>query len=145
MGSPRAQKDQQRAQRQAKRQARRARHAAKEAKKTAQRDPRIGYVAYEGVDMACDGDACIVAGSYQKMRDIAERFGDRFARQCKIQVTGFEHIYTCLRLGAAYCFDEEAYGRFLQPAQRRGMPLKEEDFSDPGPHGLHFVRVQWFG
>jgi hypothetical protein len=25
------------------------------------------------------------------------------------------------------------------------MPLKEEDFSDPGPHGMHFVRVQWFG
>ena len=41
-------------------------------------------------------------------------------------------------------FDEEAYGRFLEPGRRLGMPLTDEDFSDPGPLGMHFVRVQLF-
>ena len=45
------------------------------------------------------------------------------------------------KLGGAYCFDEEAYGHFLPPAQAAGLPLVEEDFSDPGPTGIHLVRV----
>ena len=143
MGSQRAQKAKRRAQRQAKRQVRRTRSATQAAKKEARRDPRIGYVAHNGVDMVCEGDACIVVGSYQKMQELARRFGEHFARTCKIQVSGFEHIFECMQRGGAYCFDEEAYGRFLEPAQRRGIPLTEEDFSDPGPNGLHLVRVQW--
>jgi hypothetical protein len=143
MGSQRAQKVQQRAQRQAKRQARRARNAEKEIKKAAQRDPRIGYVAGRGAYMLCDGDACIVAGSHEKMRQIVQRCGGPMAAEYKIHVTGLERILQCLQRGEAYCFDEEAYGRFVEPARRRGVPLTDEDFSDPGPHGLHFVRVQW--
>ncbi len=50
---------------------------------------------------------------------------------------------TGLRLGAAYCFDEEAYNRFFPLAQMEGLSLGPEDFSDPGPHGVHLLRVQW--
>ena len=41
-------------------------------------------------------------------------------------------------------FDQQAYGRFLGPAQRAGLPVQQEDFSDPGPTGIHLVRVQVF-
>jgi len=96
--------------------------------------------------MICDGDACIVAGSPEKMRQIVKRIdGGQGGSQYTIQATGFQHLFQCMNLfGAAYCFDEEAYGRFLEPARRHGMPLTEEDFSDPGPLGMHFVRVQRF-
>jgi hypothetical protein len=36
---------------------------------------------------------------------------------------------------------EQAYGRFLPEAQRAGLALVEEDFSDPGPTGIHLVRI----
>lgn len=38
--------------------------------------------------------------------------------------------------------DEQAYGVFLPLGQAAGLTLKEEDFSDPGPLGMHFVRIQ---
>jgi len=60
-----------------------------------------------------------------------------------IKKTTFGEIMTGLRLGAAYCFDQEAYNRFFPLAQRDGLNLGPQDFSDPGPHGLHFFRVQW--
>ena len=118
---------------------------AQVAEKQAPRDPHIGYVAFSGFNMACDGDGCIVAGSREKMQEIAKHFGEHFARHCTIQATGFQRIFQAMQLGGAYCLDEEAYGRFLEPARRRGMALSEQDFSEPGPYGLHFVRVQWFG
>ena len=41
-------------------------------------------------------------------------------------------------------FDEEADNRFLPLAQSEGLNLGPEDFSDPEPHGVHLLRVQWF-
>jgi hypothetical protein len=164
MGSKRGKKAKKRAQREARRQTRRAQHATREttrttppdpqfparhaprqSSETAFRDPHIGYVAGSGMIMICDGDACIVAGSQEKMRQIVERIHGPSASQYTIQATTFEHIRQCMQFfGAAYCFDEEAYGRFLGPAQRCGIPVTEQDFSDPGPLGMHFVRVQLF-
>ena len=62
-------------------------------------------------------------------------------RAYEIRPTTFSEIWRGIELGGAYCFDEEAYGRFLPPAQDAGLPLVEEDFSDPGPTGIHLVRV----
>jgi hypothetical protein len=67
--------------------------------------------------------------------------GGRDASQYTVQATSFSEILTGLQAGAAYAFDAEAYGRFLGPAQAAGLPLGAEDFSEPGPSGLHFVRV----
>ena len=104
------------------------------------RDPLVGYFAVRGMNVVCDGDGCIVAGSIEKMTHIIQRHHED-VRSYDIRQTTFSEIWRGIQLGAAYCFDEEAYGRFLAPAQAAGLPLREEDFSDPGPTGMHLVRV----
>ncbi|WP_207678899.1 hypothetical protein [Desulfonema magnum] len=58
-----------------------------------------------------------------------------------IKRTRFGEIKKGLGLGAAYCFDEESYGRFYPSAQKAGIKAGPEDFSGETPTGLHFVRV----
>ena len=60
----------------------------------------------------------------------------------KIRSTTFGEIWQGIRLGGAYAFDEAAYQKFLPLAQRKGLSLEAEDFSEPGPTGVHLVRVQ---
>ena len=50
-----------------------------------------------------------------------------------------------LQFGEAYAFDEEAYNRFYSLASKAGLGLGAEDFSQPSPAGMHFVRVQLTG
>jgi hypothetical protein len=90
--------------------------------------------------VACDGDACIVAGEQAAMVAILQHHG-RDSQQYSLEKATAAHILQAIELGGAYAFDEEAYGRFLGPAQSAGLPLVEEDFSDPGPTGIHLVRV----
>jgi hypothetical protein len=173
MSSKRAQKAKKRVQREARRQRRRARAAAgaehQQAQATLQpasrivtapaalapykvsqrqtaavANPLIGYLVHDGVRTLCDGDGCIIAGSRAKICQIRDRFGSRLSAMQIVQPAPFSDIWDGLQRGGAYCFDEEAYGRFLEPARRHGIPVTEQDFSDPGPLGLHFVRVQWF-
>ena len=106
-------------------------------------DPLIGYLARNGPYCLCDGDGCIIAGSRAKLYDIIHRSGPAAARMNTIQAARFSEILAGMQRGGAYCFDEQAYGRFLEPGRQIGMPLTDEDFSDPGPLGMHFVRVQW--
>ena len=103
----------------------------------------MGWFAFAGPSALCDGDACVIAGSQEALRRIIARRARRGAPALTIKQTRFGEIMTGLRLGAAYCFDEEAYNRFFPLAQREGFSLGSEDFSDPGPGGLHLVRVQW--
>lgn len=99
----------------------------------------VGFVAvYQGGGF-CDGDALVVAGSPEALQSMLAR---ATARSWQIQPARFAHIWQCLELGAAYYFDEAAYGIFLPLAQQAGLPLSGEDFSVPGPTGLHLVRVQ---
>lgn len=104
------------------------------------RDRPIGYFAVCGMNVVCDGDGCIIAGSAEKLTRIIQRH-DEDLRAYDIRPTTISKIWQGIELGGAYCFDEEAYGRFLPPAQDAGLPLVEEDFSDPGPTGIHLVRV----
>lgn len=106
------------------------------------RDPLVGYTARQGMNVACDGDACIVAGSHPAMVSILEHHR-RDPGQYLIEKATAPHILQAMELGGAYAFDEEAYGRFLGPAKAAGLPLGEEDFSDPGPTGIHLVRVAY--
>ncbi|NJN06075.1 MAG: hypothetical protein HC814_06520 [Rhodobacteraceae bacterium] len=115
--------------------------AGKETRKKAG-NPCIGYCAHDGVVALCDGDACIVAGSRDEMQRIRDRRG---LETMTIQPARFRQILSALQLGAAYCFDEQAYGRFKQPGQEAGLELSGEDFSVRGPWGMHFVRVHLFG
>jgi len=102
-------------------------------------DPVIGYFAFRGMEAVCDGDGCVIAGSRDEMAKILKQWGrDHFT----IKATTLSEILWGVRRGGAYCFDEQAYGRFLAPGRKAGLPLSEEDFSEPGPTGLHFVRIQ---
>lgn len=124
-----------------KRKRKRLERQTREARRQAERNPQIGYFAYRGMQTVCDGDGCVIAGSREQMATVLERLG---LQGFTVRPTTFSEILAGLRRGGAYCFDEQAYGRLLGPAQKAGLPLSEEDFSDPGPTGLHFVRVQLF-
>lgn len=144
MGSQRSQKARKRAQRENRRAMRRAQRAAAPAQPSPRvaANPLIGYLVHNGVEVLCDGDGCVIAGSRHAIQAIVQRFGARFADMRTIQAAPFSDILDGLRRGAAYCFDEVAYGRFLEPGRQIGLALGDEDFSDPGPLGMHFVRVQ---
>ena len=105
-------------------------------------DPVIGYVARQGIHMICDGDACVVAGSRAAMVAVLEYHRCDPAEHA-IEQAHCSQILQAIELGGAYAFDEQAYGRFLPEAQQAGLPLVEEDFSDPGPGptGIHLVRI----
>ncbi len=105
------------------------------------RDPLIGYFAQAGLNALCDGDGLVIAGSTALMRDVIQKSpGDSASFQ--IRPTTFQEILAGMRYGAAYCLDEISYSRFLEPGRQAGMRLGDEDFSEPGPLGLHFVRIQ---
>lgn len=125
--------------------ARRLREARRRGQQSARskpdNDPLIGYVARGATGMFCDGDGCIVAGSRDELR---RYLGKSDFQVSTIDPAKFSQILWVMQRGGAYCFDEEAYGRFLAPGKRAGIALTEEDFSNPGPRGMHFVRVQIF-
>jgi hypothetical protein len=103
-------------------------------------DPVIGWFAQQGTDAVCDGDALIIAGTEAKLIRILQ-IHRRDAEDYQIRPATAREILALIPLGAAYCFDEEAYARFLAPARAAGLPLKDEDFSDPGPIGIHLIRI----
>ena len=102
----------------------------------------VGFFASDGTTVMCDGDACVISGSSQDMQRIVERLAPTRRRAMTVRKTTFGEIWQGLQMGAAYAFDEQAYEAFRPLANRAGWPLAEEDFSDPGPLGYHFVRVQ---
>lgn len=103
----------------------------------------IGYFAYASlINVFCDGDACIIAGSEHAMKDYIAHNPPFRASAYTIKKTCFGEIMRGINLGAAYCFDEESYTRFYPLAQKEGMDIGHEDFSGFSPTGMHFVRIQ---
>jgi hypothetical protein len=107
---------------------------------TPQQDVVIGYVARQDTNMVCEGDACVVLGRRAAMIAMLQRHR-LDPEQHTIEQAYLSQLLQAIGLGAAYAFDEEAYNRFLRPAQDAGLPLQEEDFTDPVPSGIHLVRV----
>jgi hypothetical protein len=103
-------------------------------------DILVGYVCRFGNVVVCDGDACVVAGTYEAMVAILKHNGYSLEDHI-IEPAQSLHILKAMQLGGAYAMDEQAYNRFLPEAQKAGLPLVEEDFSDPGPIGIHLVRI----
>ena len=102
----------------------------------------VGFFASDGINILCDGDACIIAGSASAGQQMLERGPARRQTVMAVRRTTFAEIWQGLQLGGAYAFDERAYAVFRPLANRAGVALAAEDFSDPGPTGLHFLRVQ---
>jgi hypothetical protein len=103
----------------------------------------IGYFAYTPpMNVVCDRDACVVAGSEAALKRYIQSMGAKAAVSETIKKTRFGEIMKGLQLGGAYAFDEEAYNRFYPLASKAGLGLGAEDFSQPPPTNMHFVRVQ---
>jgi len=103
-------------------------------------DPIVGWFASEGLGALCDGDACVIAGSRSVLDKMIARTE---TRPWRIRTTTYNEILWGLRQGAAYAFDQKAYEVVLPLAQQDGLPLEEQDLSDPGPTGVHLLRVQF--
>ncbi len=107
----------------------------------------IGYLAYvTKIQLICDGDSCITAGSREKMKEYIRRTTPQLLNNVTITKARFGDIKRGLNPGAAYSFDEEAYNRFYPLAKKNGIQVGPEDFSGEPPDGsrsgLHFVQVR---
>ena len=109
----------------------------------------IGFVAQKSgtVNLICDGDSAIVAGSEKKMRDYVENMEKRLTKPgYEIKKARYGHILKCLKLGASYSFDEESYSRFYPLAKDENKKVIEfgKD-SNEATHkaGTHLLRVKW--
>lgn len=102
----------------------------------------IGYFAFSSpTAVICEGDACVISGSEEKMRDYIASATVRSSEKHTIKKTRFGEIIKGMEMGAPYAFDEESYNRFLPLANKIGFNLKEENFSETET-GFHFVVIR---
>jgi hypothetical protein len=102
----------------------------------------IGYFAATSLgDVVCDGPACIIAGSYKTMKNYLAISKAKPPGTIKIIKTRFGEILSGMRLGAAYSFDAESYGRFLPLAQEVGMDFGEVDFTPEKAGEVRFLTI----
>lgn len=105
----------------------------------------IGYFSYTAAgNVSCDGDACIIAGSEELIKQYLEKMPKSSQRDI-IKKTRFGEIIEGLRRGGEYAFDEESYKRFLHFAKMNKMTdLPEGDvFSGlASEEDMRFVRIQ---
>ena len=104
----------------------------------------IGYFSYTNFgEVCCDGDACIIAGTEEKMRVYINRI-EKSNQKDIIKKTRFGEIINGMRQGGAYSFDKESYNRFYDIAITNGvteLPAKET-FLEKSDVETHFMRIQ---
>tara|TARA_B110000305_G_scaffold214416_1_gene251152 strand:+ start:1682 stop:2020 length:339 start_codon:yes stop_codon:yes gene_type:complete len=96
----------------------------------------IGYwgITKNG-DIVCDDvDACIIAGSYEKMEGYLENSNGGNSKELKITKLTYGEIMEGLNAGAACSFDEESYQKLVPLASDEGVVLPDVDFT-PGSDG----------
>lgn len=108
----------------------------------------IGFIAQRKgtIDLLCDGDSAIVAGSERKIREYISTSMGGSVSNYEVKKARYGHILQCLKLGAAYSFDEESYNCFYPLAMQEGRELVEfgKDANQAsGKTGLHLLRVEW--
>ncbi len=100
----------------------------------------IGFFAHTTpIEIVCDGDACIIAGSEEAMRRYLKSLASNVTRRPMIRKAKFGDIVRAMNIGASYAFDEESYNRFFPLANTVGFSLKQEKFSGSTETGNHFV------
>ena len=103
----------------------------------------LGYFSYtESGKVCCDGDACIIAGSEEKMRFYIDNLPKSGERDI-IKKTRFDEVINGLRKGGEYAFDEESYNRFYDLATLNGiegLPAREM-FLDV-EEAMHFIIIK---
>ena len=105
----------------------------------------VVYFAYlSAAAIICTGGhACVVAGSQIAMRQLVEELHPGSGDRVTIKKTRFGEIRRGLELGAAYAFDEEAYGRFYPLGCQEGLSLEWGDFVSQLEKGNRFVTVKF--
>ena len=102
----------------------------------------IGYFAVtKRGDVVCDGAACIIAGSYKTMKEYLAKSKTKPPGKIKIMKTRFGEISSGMRMGGAYSFDAESYGRFLPLAREAGMDCDNEDFTPDQSNEVKFLTI----
>jgi hypothetical protein len=100
----------------------------------------IGYFAYSSpTEVICDGDACVISGSEESMRNYIKSVPSTHPKRNTIKKTRFGEIIDGIKRGGSYAFDEQSYNRFFPLANKIGFNLKAEDFSMLTETGHHFV------
>ncbi len=103
----------------------------------------IGYIAYvTKLQLICEGDSCIVAGSRKKMISYLEIARPGESKKVTITKARFGDIKRAIELGAAYSFDREAYERFHPLARKSGIDVGPADFDAAESEGIQFVTVR---
>ena len=108
-----------------------------------ERDSRVlGFFAHAGPDEVFRfEEACVVAGSQERLRAclaIHPNLRDVSLTLAKIR---FADVHAGLDAGAAYAFDEEAFGRFAPLARDAGIDVAET-FPDRDVEAFNFVKVK---
>lgn len=103
----------------------------------------IGYFAFSSpMGVICDGDACVISGSEEAMRNYIKSSLTESSKAVTIKKTRFGEIIQGMKKGAPYAFDEQSYNRFYPLANKMGFSLKEEDFTVKTETGFHFVVIR---
>lgn len=103
----------------------------------------IGYFAYASrTEVVCTGEACVISGSEQAMRDYIKEIDPAGRKNRTIRKTRFGEILKGLHLGAAYAFDEDSYKVFYPLARQEGLGVVEGDFKQKKAEGFRFFTVQ---
>ena len=110
----------------------------------------IGYFSYTNSgEVTCDGDACVIAGSEELMKNYLSRKSSSGSKDI-IKKTRFGEIINGMNNGGAYAFDEGAFARFLSVAKLNKIPGLPDDGSvPPGQEQpkdeIYFIRIQLTG
>ena len=75
------------------------------------------------------------------MKEYLARSRGRPPGKVRIMKTRFDEILRGMRMGGAYSFDEESYGRFLPLARGEGMGFEDVDFTPDRPGEIKFVTI----
>ncbi len=75
------------------------------------------------INMFCDGDSCIVAGSEKRMQDYIAAVRSDPKAKYRIIKARYGHVVQAMKLGGAYSFDREAFSRLAPLAQQDGIDL----------------------
>jgi len=109
----------------------------------------VGFFAIRTgtANILCDGDACVIGGSRARLQDYLQRQGDENPADYTIKKTTYGEIRQGMKMGGAYAFDLESYGRFRQLAMLDGEAMTEfnsDNYSHVSSDVLHLMRVQWY-
>ncbi len=108
----------------------------------------LGYIAVQPgtINVLCDGDSCIIAGSERQMIEYIRAFAANPKAVYHISKARYGHVLQAMKMGGAYSFDRESFSRFSPLAHEDGIEIV--DFTPDIQHrpdgpAISLMRVQW--